>query len=83
MLIVSIDDSYLTLLKQQTLAVNIILKVLMLIRSDVVRLNVGEDSEIKDKALGSVEHKSLAGHLHYHSINSRIHHLLEIFLKKI
>ena len=83
MLIISVNDSYLTLLKQQALTVNIIFKVLMLIGSDVVRLNVCEDSKVKDKALGSVKHESLAGYLHYHGIDSFFHHLLKVFLKKI
>lgn len=56
--IVTIYDTNLTLLEKHGFAVQIIIKVLVLIRSDMIWFNICENSKIKHKSLGSVKHQS-------------------------
>ena len=73
--IVAIYNTYLTLLKQQTLAGHIFFKACMLVGTDVIRLQIGKNTVIKHKSLGAVLHQRLGGHLHHHRVKSGIHHL--------
>ena len=57
--IVTVDDTDSALLEQQSLAMHIISKILMLQRSDMIRLDIGENTVIKNKALRSVPRPSL------------------------
>ena len=57
--IVTIYDTNLTLSEKHGFAVQIIIKVLVLIRSDMIWFNICENSKIKHKSLGSVKHHSL------------------------
>ena len=57
--IVTIYDTNLTLSEKHGFAVQIIIKVLVLIRSDMIWFNICENSKIKHKSLGSVKHQSL------------------------
>ena len=59
MLIVAVYDTNLTLSEKHGFAVQIIIKVLVLIRSDMIWFNICENSKIKHKSLGSVKHQSL------------------------
>ena len=59
------------------------LKVPVLIWSDMVRLYIGKNTVIKHKALGSVKHKSLRRNLHYHTVTACVHHFAEVFLNHI
>ena len=59
MLIVPVHDSYTALLEKHGFAMKIIIIILMLIRSDMVWLDIGKNTEIKDKSLSSVQHQSL------------------------
>ena len=59
MLIVTVYDTDFTLFEKHGFAVKIIVKILMLFRSDMIRFNIGKDTKIKDEALGSVKHQSL------------------------
>lgn len=47
--IVTVDDTDSALLEQQSLAMHIISKILMLQRSDMIRLDIGENTVIKTK----------------------------------
>ena len=57
--IVTIYDTNLTLLEKHGFAVQIIIKILVLIRSDMIRFNICENSKIKHKSLCPVKHQSL------------------------
>ena len=59
MRIICIKDTLTALPKQQALTVNIICQILMLIRSDMIRLQIGKDTIIKNKAADTVKHQSL------------------------
>ena len=55
----------------------------MLVGSDMVLLQIGEDTIIKHKALGSVKHQCLGRNLHSHRIQSGLHHTCKILLQYI
>ena len=55
----------------------------MLIWPDMIRLNIGKNTKIKDKALCSVKHKSLGRNFHYHTVTACFNHIMEIFLNHI
>ena len=59
MLAVSVKDTKLTLLKQKTLAVHIICKILVFILSDMIRLQISEHTDIKHKSRYPVKHECL------------------------
>lgn len=61
----------------------IFFKAPMLVRSDMIRLQICKNTEIEYKALGPVEHQRLRGNLHYNGITARFHHFGKIFLQKI
>ncbi len=81
--IVLIDDTGPALLEQQTLTVQIILEIPVLPFADMIRLQIGKDAEVKDKALRPVQHQSLGRYLHHHRITASVGHLPEIFLHQI
>ena len=49
----------------------------------MVRLQIGKNTQIKHKSLGSVHHKSLGRNLHNHCITTGLNHLCKIFLQNI
>ena len=57
--IVTVDDTDSALLEQQSLAMHIISKILMLQRSDMIRLDIGKNTKIKQDTGRSVQHQSL------------------------
>ena len=59
MLAVSVKDTKLTLLKQKTLAVHIISKIFVFILSNMIRLQIGEYTDIKRKSRYPVKHECL------------------------
>ena len=81
--VVTVDNAHPALPKQQTLAVQILLKAGMLVGSDMIRFQIGEYPQIKHKPLGAVEHQPLGGHLHNHRIHARLHHLGKVLLQSI
>ena len=81
--IVTVCNPDAALLKQQTLTMRIFFKAPMLVRSDMIRLQICKNTEIEYKALGPVEHQRLRGNLHYNGIAARFHHFGKIFLQKI
>ena len=81
--IVTVCNPDAALFKQQTLTMRIFFKAPMLVRSDMIRLQICKNTEIEYKALGPVEHQRLRGNLHYNGITARFHHFGKIFLQKI
>ena len=81
--IIGIENTLSALFKQQALTVDIICQILMLVWSDMIRLQIRKDTIVKHKAADSVQHQSLAGHLHDNTFTAGIHHLPEGFLHHI
>ena len=59
MFTVSIENTKFTLLEQKTLAMHIICKIFMLIRSNVIRLKIRKYTNIKCKSRYTVQHQRL------------------------
>ena len=55
----------------------------MLIRSDVIRLQICKNTDIKGKATHAVQHQPLRGHLHNDCIQPCIHHFPKALLNDI
>ena len=83
MLIVTVDDSHAALIKEHLLALEVVLEITVLIRSDVVRFNVGEDTEVKGESCGPMEHEPLGRCFHDHAVAAVLHHLGEVLLDQI
>ena len=81
--IVSVHDAHAALPEQKALTGQVFLEVLMLIRPDVVRLQVGEDAVIEHEPLGPVQLQRLRGHLHDYRVQACLRHLGEILLKEV
>ena len=81
--IISVDNSHTTLPEQHRFASEIIIKILMLIRSDMVWLDICKNAEIKDKSLCSVKHQSLRRYFHNNSIAACFYHIMKIFLHHV
>ena len=81
--IIPVKNSYFALSEQHALTVKIIIKILVLIRADMIRLNIGENANVKSKAGSPVEHKSLGRNFHDYTVASCLRHLCEIFLDQI
>ena len=62
---------------------HIIFKILVLIGPDMVWLNVRENTDIKGKSCGAVQHQSLGGNLHDHTVTARLCHFCKVFLHQI
>ena len=83
MLIVTVNNAYLTLPEQQSLTVQIFLEAGMLVGPDMIRLQIRENTVIKHKALSAVQHQCLRRHLHDYGVQSRLHHAGKILLQQI
>ena len=59
MFIVSIHDPHSALFEQHTLAADIVLKIFVFIRADMIRFNIGKNTQIKNKTRCPVEHQPL------------------------
>ena len=55
----------------------------MFIRSDMIRLNIGKDTDIEYKSLRPMHHQPLGRHFHHNGIAARIRHLPKITLQYI
>ena len=80
MFIIHIDDTKLTLLEQQSFAVHIVLKTCMFCRSDVIRLDVCENTDFKWNTCRPVQHQPLRRHFHDNTVASSLCHFCEIRL---
>ena len=83
MLIVNIDKRKPALYKDLLLVVQILCKIRMLIRSDVIRGNVRENSIVKCDSGYAVHLKCLGGNLHHTAVASLLDHLSEIAMQII
>ena len=81
--IISVDNSHTTLLEQHRFASEIIIKILMLVWSDMIWFNIGKDTIIKNKSLCTVKHQSLGRNFHNYTVTSCIYHFTKIFLHQI
>ena len=70
MAVVSVDDSHSALPKEHSLTLQILVKILVLIGTDMIRLQIGKHTEIEDKASRSVLHQCLGRNLHHNSLQS-------------
>ena len=59
MLIVPVDDTHTALVEEHFLAFEIVLEIPVLVRPDVVWLDVGEDAVVKGESCCTVEHEAL------------------------
>ena len=55
----------------------------MLIRTDVIRLNIGKNPDLERKSRRPLHHDGLGGHLHHHTGTAGICHFPEILLNQI
>ena len=83
MRIVTVDDPYPALAKQHRLASQILVKVCMFSRCDMIGLNVGKNTIIKDKSLCAVHLEALRGRLHHYHLTARLFHFFKILLQII
>ena len=72
--VVSVHNAHPALLEQKPLAMQIFFKAGMLIRPDMIRLDIRKNAEVKHEALASVLHQRLGGNLHHHRIAALLHH---------
>ena len=79
-LVVHVADADPALLEQQPLAPFVIFKVLVLIRSDMVFPQIGENADLKGDPRRPVKHKPLGGNFHDHTVAASLHHLGKIIL---
>ena len=61
----------------------VIVKIFMLVRSDMIRLNICKNTIIKCKAWNSVKHKSLRWNFHNYTLASLFNHFCKSFLNNI
>ena len=59
MLIIRIDDTETALFEQHALALHIFFKRRMLVRTDMIRLEIRENTDVKNKSSNAVHHESL------------------------
>ena len=83
MRIVQVEDSCSALLKEQTLAVEVLCEISMLVRADMVRRNVRKDTDLKFQTGCPVHHERLRGYLHDRTVHPRLDHIMEILLHDI
>ena len=57
--VIKIGNTYAALFKQKSLAVHVFIKILVLIRTYMIRFNISKDTDVIDKSLASMKHKSL------------------------
>ena len=79
--VVPVEDPGPALTEQPALAMEVVLKILVLIGSDMVRGKIGKDPQIKDKAARPVEHEGLGRDLHDNCLHTAVRHIPEGFLK--
>ena len=80
--VVRIKDSHLALPEQQALALQIVVKILVFVGTDMVRCEIGKNTEIEQESLCPVQHKGLGGDLHDHRLHTRVRHVAECLLQK-
>ena len=83
MRIIGIENAQPALLKQQALAVQIVVKILVLVGSDVIRLDIGKNADLKGHPVHTVHHQALRRHLHHTDILPGIRHPAQILLYRI
>lgn len=52
----------------------------MFVRSNVIRFDIGKDTDIKSESCGSMKHQSLGGYFHHCTVTAFIQHLPQVFL---
>ena len=82
-LVIYISNSNFALFEQKSFTALIVLKIFMLIRSNMIFSKICEDSDIKHNPCGSVKHQSLRRNLHNHTVTSSFHHLCKILLNRV
>ena len=75
MAVIGIHKAHLTHVQDPGLVIQILLKIRVLIRTDVVRGNVGKDTVIKGDPIHPVHLDPLRGYLHNHILASALCHL--------
>ena len=80
MLVIAVHDTDAALAEQETFAVHVVFKALVLRGSDVIRLDVGKNTDLKRDTCGTVQHETLGGNLHDSHIAAVLQHPVEIFL---
>ena len=80
---IHIYNSMLALFQKHTLAMEIIIKIFMFIRSNMVRFNICKNTIVKCKAWNSVKHKSLWWNFHNNTFTSLLNHFCKSFLNNI
>ena len=55
----------------------------MLIRSDMIRRQIGENTVVEGEAVHTVEHQALGGNFHNDTVTAGIDHITEILLNQI
>ena len=80
MFVIHIDNAKLTLLEQQPFAVYIVFKTCVFCRSDVIRFNVRENTNLKRNACRPVQHQSLRRYFHHNTVASCFYHPVKIRL---
>ena len=83
MVCICIKNSNFALLKQKRLTAKIICKILVLIWTDMVRLDIGKNTNIKLKTCCSVKHQTLRRNLHNHAVAACLYHFCKVFLNQI
>ena len=79
--VVRVEDPHLALPEQKALAVEIIVKILVLVGTDVVGRQVGEDTYIEQESLCPVHHQGLGRDLHDDRLHARVRHIAEGLLQ--
>ena len=60
----------------------IICKILVLVRPDVILRQIGEDTDIEQNSCRTIQHKRLGGHLHHDRLHAVIRHFAQRFLQR-
>ena len=80
---IEIDDADTGLFEDAALIVLVLLEIRVLVRSDVIRLDVREDAIVEGDGVDTVELEGLAGGLHHDIITALIPHHAEVVLEVI
>ena len=80
---IEVDDADTGLFEDAALIVLVLLEIRMLVRSDMIRLDVREDAVVEGDRVDTVELEGLAGGFHHDVIAALIPHHTEVVLKII
>ena len=81
--VIAVNNSYSALFEQHSFTSHVFFKRCMLIWSNMIRLNIGKNAIVKNKALCSMHHQTLRRYFHDYCITAGFLHLFKVLLQRV